>query len=174
MHNQTLTQNPYQTYITYTQPSPYIRTTYPYYQNPPPSSQPQWPRHIITWSDTSYPNQYTLQPHHTHYQNTNTNQDNHFAQSFIKGIKLEFPKFDGDNPKGWLRQVEKCFTLVETPKHKKVKFSEVFFSGKADHWLRSTSINTNSLSWSEFLALIISRFAAETSLELIDAFQHME
>jgi hypothetical protein len=55
-----------------------------------------------------------------------------------------------------------------------VKFAEVLLVGKADHWLRSIGINTNSLTWSEFVALINSRFAAETSLELIDSFCHME
>jgi hypothetical protein len=33
---------------------------------------------------------------------------------------------------------------------------------------------TPILSWYEFSALIISRFVAETSLELIDAFRHIE
>jgi hypothetical protein len=46
---------------------------------------------------------------------------------------LKSPKFDGDNPMGWLRQAQKCFTLVETPEYKKVKFAEVFLVGKADH-----------------------------------------
>jgi hypothetical protein len=46
--------------------------------------------------------------------------------------------------------------------------------GKEDHWLRSTRINTTSLTWPEFAALINNRFAAETSLELIDSFRHME
>jgi hypothetical protein len=87
---------------------------------------------------------------------------------------LEFPKFDGDNPRGWIRQAEKCFILAETPENKKVKFTDVFITGKADHWLRSTGININSLSWSKFSALIVSRFAAETSLELIDAFTHID
>jgi hypothetical protein len=81
---------------------------------------------------------------------------------------------DGDNPRGWIGQAEKCFTLAKTPEYKKVKFAKVFFSRKIDHWLRSTGINTNSLSWSEFSTLIIGRFAAETSLELIDSFWHME
>jgi hypothetical protein len=108
------------------------------------------------------------------YQNTNTSLDHTFAQSFSKGIKLEFPKFDGGNPAGWLRQAEKCFALTETPLHKRVKFAEIFLVGKADHWLRSTCINTNSLTWSEFAALINIRFATKTSLELNDSFHHME
>jgi hypothetical protein len=35
-------------------------------------------------------------------------------------------------------------------------------------------INTNTLTWHEFATLINSRFAAETSFELIDSFRHME
>lgn len=66
------------------------------------------------------------------------------------------------------------FALAKTPLHKRVKFDEVFLVGKADHWLRSTGINTNSLTWSEFAALINNRFAVKTSLELIDTFHHME
>jgi hypothetical protein len=73
----------------------------------------------------------------------------------------------------WLRQAEKCFTLVETPIHKRVKFAEVFLMGKADHWLQSTSLNTSNMTWCEFAAHISTRFAAETSLELIDSFCHV-
>jgi hypothetical protein len=43
---------------------------------------------------------------------------------------------------------------------------------KADHWLRSTRVNTESLTSSEFAIMINNRFAAETSLELIDSFKH--
>jgi hypothetical protein len=32
--------------------------------------------------------------------------DHTFAQSFRKGIKLDFPKFDGENPAGWFRQAK--------------------------------------------------------------------
>jgi hypothetical protein len=74
---------------------------------------------------------------------------------------------------GWLRQVEKCFQLADTPMDKRVKFAEVFLTGKADHWLRSSGINTNSITWAEFVVLIINRFAAETSFELIDNFRNM-
>jgi hypothetical protein len=174
-YNHSIPQNPYQAYSTYTQPIPYILTTYPYYQQPSSSGQQNWPRQQIDWLEPNYTTQYPPQTqpplnHQINYGQT----ENHFAQAFSKGIKLEFPKFNGDNPMGWLRQAEKCFTLEETLEYKKVKFAEVFLVGKADHWLCSTSINTNNLSWHEFSTLITSRFAAETSLELIDTFRHME
>jgi RNase P subunit RPR2 len=45
--------------------------------------------------------------------------------------------------------------------------------GKADHWLRSTGLNTSKMTWSEFATHISTRFAAETPLELIDYFCHV-
>jgi hypothetical protein len=62
--------NTYQANTTYTQPSPYIPTTYPYYQQPTSSGHPNWPRPQTTWPKTNYTNQYTPQ-HHTqpNYQN---------------------------------------------------------------------------------------------------------
>jgi hypothetical protein len=55
-----------------------------------------------------------------------------------------------------------------------VKFPEVFFTGKADHLLRSFKINTDVLPWSEFSILISNGFVAETTYELIDSFRHLE
>jgi hypothetical protein len=107
-------------------------------------------------------------------QNDHTTDRTSFAQTFSKGLKLEFPIFDGDNPVGWLRQAEKCFTLADILVDQRVKFDEIFLVGKADHWLRSTGVNTSSLSWSEFAIMINNRFAAETSIELIDTFKHTE
>jgi hypothetical protein len=109
------------------------------------------------------------QPQHDH-----TIDKTNFAQAFSKGLKLEFPRFDGDNPVGWLRQAEKCFTLADIPVEQRVTFAEIFLVGKVDHWLRRRGVNTSSLSWSEFAIMINNRFATETSLELIDTFKHTE
>jgi hypothetical protein len=129
----------------------------------------------LSWPEITYPQQQYYTTNHNSLNHTQYNQpDHHFAQAFSKGIKLDFPKFDRENHVGWLRQAEKFFALAETPLHKRVKFAEVFLIGKADHWLRSTGINTNSLTWLEFAELINSRVAAEISLELIDTFQHIE
>jgi hypothetical protein len=54
------------------------------------------------------------------------------------------------------------------------EIAEVFITGKADHWLRSTCINTDSLTWSKFAIMLNSKFTTETSLGLIDNFKHAE
>jgi hypothetical protein len=160
--------HPYQAYTIFTQPSTHIPTSYPYHTQPPHTNQLQWPRPQVAWPEFSNP-----QPQLAHQTLHPSQHENQFAQAFSKGIKLDFPKFDGENPMGWLQQAEKCFALAETPIHKRVKFAEVFLVGKADHCLRSTEINTSNLTWSEFATLISTRFAAETSFELIDSFRHV-
>jgi hypothetical protein len=97
------TQHPQPHYYHHNQPYP------PYYTQ-------QWPHQNLGWPEPPppYPNQ-------THYNPNNQNHDHSFAQSFNKGLKLEFPRFDGENPIGWLRQAEKCFALAETPIEKKSK-----------------------------------------------------
>jgi hypothetical protein len=60
-----------------------------------------------------------------------------------------------------LRQAEKCFTLAATPLDQKVHLAEIFLTGKADHWLCSTGVNTAELSWSKFANMINNRFAAK-------------
>jgi hypothetical protein len=67
-----------------------------------------------------------------------------------------------------LRQAKKCFTLAATTIDQRIHLAKIFLIGKADHWLRSTGVNTADLSWPEFAAMINNRFASETSMELID------
>jgi hypothetical protein len=180
---------------TYTQPS---RQQYPYpqtpYQQPNYYPQPYYPQHQWSRPQSTQPETYTLDyqtpnqhlnphPHTIPHQNNGHNpqfQHEHqgdrgnFTQAFSKDLKIEFPKFDGDNPIGWLRQAEKCFNLAATPLDQRVHLAEIFLIGKPDHWLRSTGINTADLSWHEFAAMINNRFASETSMELIDSFKHTE
>jgi hypothetical protein len=172
--NTTTTVPQYQAIQTYTQATPiYQSLPYQYNNSYQPQHTTYWPGPNPVWPEQNpYQTNFTQSNNYNNQQTTH--HDNSFAQAFSKALKIEFPKFDGENPMGWLRQVEKCFTLAETPMDKRVKFAEVFFIGKADHWLRSSGINTNSISWAEFAVLISNRFTAETSFELIDSFRHIE
>jgi predicted component of type VI protein secretion system len=79
----------------------------------------------------TFPNPNTTHPNQFQHEQQSDRQT--FAQAFSKGLKIEFPKFDGDNPVGWLRQTEKCFTLAATPMDRRVHLAEIFLIGRADH-----------------------------------------
>lgn len=42
-------------------------------------------------------------------------KSNEFMKSIAKGLRLEFPVFEGDNPLGWIRQCDKYFELARVP-----------------------------------------------------------
>ncbi|KAL0429975.1 UNVERIFIED_CONTAM: hypothetical protein Sradi_0623500 [Sesamum radiatum] len=51
--------------------------------------------------------------------------------------KLEFPKFNGDDPRGWIRKCQWYFQTVYTiPEDQKVSLASVHFEGKAELWFQ--------------------------------------
>lgn len=45
--------------------------------------------------------------------------------------KIEFPKFDGNDPKGWVLRAEQYFDFIPIDEFRKVKLSGLHFEGKA-------------------------------------------
>lgn len=50
--------------------------------------------------------------------------------------KLEFPKFDGNDPKGWLTRMDQYFDFIPMDDIKKVKLAGLYCEGKANIWFR--------------------------------------
>ncbi|KAG7575531.1 Retrotransposon gag domain [Arabidopsis thaliana x Arabidopsis arenosa] len=51
--------------------------------------------------------------------------------------KVDFPRFDGNQARDWLFQVEEFFEVDHTPQDMKVKMAAIHFNGKAATWHRS-------------------------------------
>lgn len=48
--------------------------------------------------------------------------------------KIEFPRFDGTNPRAWVRKCERYFQLKNIDVFKRVDIASIHFDGKADDW----------------------------------------
>lgn len=136
----------------------------PYYGGQPARTELNFSRPFETqqWGVMS-PRQY-----HDYHQGR---ERNHYGHSFSKGPKLEFPKFDGDNPEAWIRKAEKCFELSKTPIEEMVQVAEIYFTGRADQWMSSNNIDTSNMNWNHFCNLICKRFAAEGRIGIADTFR---
>ena len=53
---------------------------------------------------------------------------------------MDFPRFDGTNPQGWLRTTEKYFEMVYVPEEAKFDYAQMYIIGRADTWLRNSGI----------------------------------
>jgi hypothetical protein len=97
-----------------------------------------------------------------------------FLKSITKGPKLDFPKFEGNNPVEWIRQCEKCFQMSATPEEFKLSLAQLYIVGKADVWLRRSKILKNPPTWPKFCELIIQRFSTQSSYQLVESFNSLK
>ena len=85
------------------------------------------PRYRYAWSPphgvqiTRQDSQWVRPPKAQKGQYGHGRERNYYGQAFSNGPKLEFPKFDGDNPEAWIRKVERCFELSRTPAEENVE-----------------------------------------------------
>ena len=116
---------------------------------PTPSFSPQTP-----------PSSSSTLPHTPQILPTNTAITHHFPgqsshhhpdTSHPRLPKLEIPLFSGDNPLGWLFQIERFFLYHNTPMDQRLSVASFYLTGLAlqwFHWLH----NTNQLSTWEIFA----------------------
>lgn len=72
--------------------------------------------------------------------------------------KVEFPSFDGKDPKGWIKKCTRYFGLCRINKDQKVDLVTLLFKGPAEIWFGSYIIGRRHVTWDEFIVDICSRF----------------
>lgn len=122
----------------------------------PPSTNTMFPPPLYT-STMPQTHTYTSpQPQHHDHFNHRSNQ----TFSTYKSPKLEFPKFEGHDPRGWVTKCEKFFQLnPPADERTKVLCAAIYLENEADVWYRSVEIEKPQLLWPEFTKLICQRFS---------------
>ena len=72
--------------------------------------------------------------------------------------KLDFPKFDGENPRIWRDRCEMFFEVYGVSESLKTRFAALNFSGAAASWLHSVECKGRVTEWEEFCTLVCERF----------------
>lgn len=93
-----------------------------------------------------------------------------FMKSITKGPKMDFPRFDGTDPVGWIRQCNKYFQMSAAPEEYKLSLAQLYITGDADVWLRRSGLLNKKLTWQQFCKELIHRFSASGSYDLTDKF----
>ena len=63
-----------------------------------------------------------------------------FMKSLTKGPKMDFSRFEGEDPVGWIRQCNKYFQMSGAPEEYKVSLAQLYIMGEADVWLRRSGL----------------------------------
>lgn len=97
-----------------------------------------------------------------------------FMRSLTKWPKLEFSRFSGEDPVGWIRQCNKYFQMSAAPEEYKVSLAQMYIIGEADTWLRRSGLLKKQLSWTQFGKEVIERFAEHGSYDLTEKFNSLK
>jgi hypothetical protein len=80
------------------------------------------------------------------------------TDSDSNGPCVDLPQFDGANPKLWQHRSEEYFTRWRTPAHLWVSYASSLFIHNAATWLEAYLHQNPWPPWSEFVAVVMTRF----------------
>lgn len=86
--------------------------------------------------------------------------------------QLEFPRFDGSNPKMWKNHCESFFRIIPDPEEAWSKLATLHFVGSAAFWFQSLCLTAHSLRWSELCRAVCYRFELDQNNQILRSFFH--
>ncbi|KAK0603548.1 hypothetical protein LWI29_006160 [Acer saccharum] len=89
---------------------------------------------------------------------SNTLQTNPANNSTDHHLKLSFPKFNGDDPTGWIYKAEQYFDFKNIVPVQQVQLASFHLEGIALQWHRWLMKFRGPLTWDEFTKAVLHRF----------------
>ena len=87
-------------------------------------------------------------------------EGNHPVQ--IKSIRLEFPRFNGDDPIGWVYKANQFFNFHNTPAQHRLFIASFHMEGKAITWYQELEETGMITSWEAFVTALNIRFGTSS------------
>jgi hypothetical protein len=73
-------------------------------------------------------------------------------------LRLDFPRFDGENPAGWTYKVTQFFEYYQTALYQRVRMSSFHMDGKALVWFQDADESGQFPTWDAFVQALLVRF----------------
>ncbi|XP_027086384.1 uncharacterized protein [Coffea arabica] len=87
--------------------------------------------------------------------------------------KLDFPVFDGENLREWVRRANKYFQIQGVEEELKSDLAQLHLKGKADIWFHGMYHRRIEVPWEELSMAICERFGGGTPEETIEEFNKL-
>ena len=87
--------------------------------------------------------------------------------------RIEFPSFDGSNPRSWVKKCSKYFCLCKTPPGQKVEIASLYMSSKAELWFNGYAMSRSQMVWEEFVVDVCARFGDELGSQVVEDFNKL-
>ncbi|XP_074304368.1 uncharacterized protein LOC141639077 [Silene latifolia] len=87
--------------------------------------------------------------------------------------KLEFPSFDGNNSRVWMKKCLKYFNLCKIPDDQRVDLASMYMIGRAESWFNSYIIIRPHVEWDDFIVDLYARFKEEIAGNVVEEFNKL-
>ena len=87
--------------------------------------------------------------------------------------KMDFPTFDGGNPREWVRRANKYFQIHGVEEGMKSDIAQLHFKEKADIWFHGMYHEKGMVSWKELAMAVCERFGEGDPEEVIEKFNKL-
>lgn len=101
-------------------------------------------------------NQNTLPNRELQMVHNGEGQDN--RRGVNRGVKLDFPHFEGENPAGWVFKVTLFFEFYQTPPAQRLLIASYHMEGEALVWYQYALDTGEFNSWDTFVQALLVRF----------------
>ncbi|KAK2990607.1 hypothetical protein RJ640_019887 [Escallonia rubra] len=88
--------------------------------------------------------------------------------------KLSFPRFSGDDPRGWVRKAEQYFELCPIHEDYKVPYASVHFDAQAEYWYAAYIKPVENVDWNSFVTDLNARFSVLTGVSVLGEFNKLQ
>lgn len=93
----------------------------------------------------------------------------HLGQLTSRTLKLDFPKFNGENLRLWLRKCSRYFAYNQMTDYDKISLV-ANLKGVVNHWFVDYIEKKENLQWTKFTKLVLDRFMNPTGESLVVQF----
>jgi hypothetical protein len=90
-----------------------------------------------------------------------------------RAIRLDFPKFSGEEPNGWIYHANQYFTYHQTNPHHRVLLASFHMEGKALTWFQHLEASGSITSWDGFTQSLLTRFGPSILDDPIETFTRL-
>ena len=105
---------------------------------------------------------------------TDVREENPVKALLMFNPKIEFPHFDGTNPRGWVKKCSRYFALCKTPEQQKVDLASLYMSGKAESWYNGYILGRQNILWEDFVVDLCARFKDDLGSCVIEEFNKLK
>ena len=88
--------------------------------------------------------------------------------------KIEFPIFDGNDPKGWIKKCTRYFGLCRIQDSQKVDLASLYLKGSAEQWFGSYIWGRRGVTWEEFIMDVCAKFRDNLGGKMVEDFNRLQ